>query len=311
MASFHHAPVSKGLMLSVGAFSLIFSLFDIKHYIHLQYWRLLIHQLACGTSGDLLLTEILLFTAAIEVERQFGSLKFASFVFVSTALSATLLFAALLLFHGLSLNTVPPGPFALVFAILYQYHRLVPSSYDYRIFLVTFSNKSHIYLLATQLMISGMPGSVVASLVGLLASQLYNSDIVGLKVYRLPGWAQRLATRYLTPLIGSTRAPRRSNLAIPEPVNVTLPSTENTEVITTSTAPPAEAPEAPTTGTSVVREWMNELTGRRGLREPSATEIEEVIGMFPDVPRQSVIVALRQTPNTESAVEILLRANER
>lgn len=145
-------------------------------------------------------------------------------------------------------------------------------------------------------MVSGMPGSLLAPVVGLLAGQIYSSDIIGLKGYRLPRWVRRFAMGYIVPFIGSTRAPRRSNLAVPvESVNLDLDSTENTEIVTTNTAPTEEVAEAPTTGTSVVREWMNELTGRRGLREPSATEIEEVVRMFPDVPRQSVLVALRQT----------------
>ena len=41
-----------------------------------QYWRLLVHHLACATSGDLLLTELVLYNAAINVERGFGSVKY-------------------------------------------------------------------------------------------------------------------------------------------------------------------------------------------------------------------------------------------
>lgn len=52
-------------------------------------------------------------------------------------------------------------------------------------------------------------------------------------------------------------------------------------------------------GQSVVREWVDELTGRTeraasGLRVPSDTEIEQLISMFPDMRREDVVRALQR-----------------
>jgi hypothetical protein len=46
-------------------------------YMFVQYWRLLVHHLACASSSDLLLVELILYNAAINVERGFGSVKYA------------------------------------------------------------------------------------------------------------------------------------------------------------------------------------------------------------------------------------------
>lgn len=42
-----------------------------------QYWRLFLHHVACASSADLLLTELLLYNAAVHIERAFGSIKYA------------------------------------------------------------------------------------------------------------------------------------------------------------------------------------------------------------------------------------------
>jgi len=98
--------------------------------------------------------ELVLYNVAIQIERQFGSIKFASFTLVSTLLAAILEFLTLLMFHRIGLNYIPPGPSALLFNILYQYSRIVPSVYDFRIFGVPLSNKSFIYVLAFQVTFS-------------------------------------------------------------------------------------------------------------------------------------------------------------
>lgn len=81
---------------------------------------------------------------------------------------------------------------------------------------------------------------------------------------------------------------------------------QNEEVITT--ARPSGASETrgraggPATGetqSSVVREWVDELTGRTdrenaGMRVPSEAEITQLTSMFPDLQRQTVIVALQR-----------------
>jgi len=62
-------------------------------------------------------------------------------------------------------------------------------------------------------------------------------------------------------------------------------------------------------GRSVVNQWMNELTGQgaaAGIRVPTEAEVTQVVTMFPDVPRESIILALQRSPDIEHAVETLL-----
>ena len=47
-------------------------------------------------------------------------------------------------------NNIPPGPVAIMFATVYQYMRLVPPAYHFRIFGVGMSDKIWVYALAAQ-----------------------------------------------------------------------------------------------------------------------------------------------------------------
>jgi hypothetical protein len=81
---------------------------------------------------------------------------------------------------------------------------------------------------------------------------------------------------------------------------------QNEEVITTArsstaseTRGRADGPTTGGTGSSVVQEWVNELTGRTerenaGIRVPSDAEITQLTTMFPDLQRQMVIGALQR-----------------
>ncbi|KAH8118396.1 hypothetical protein DFH11DRAFT_1502788 [Phellopilus nigrolimitatus] len=332
--SFHHAAVSKGLMIGCAAASIVTSIFDIKHYLHLQlvphlsrhhqagfsfisipyYWRLFIHHIAFSNSSELLLAEILLYNISIPIERLFGSAKFASFSLASVLTSTILELGALLFFNRLGLNVLPSGPITLVFSILHQFSRLVPHAYTFRIFGVTVTNKVFMYIIALQLALSQPPGSIAAAVIGILSGQLYRSDVLGLKAFRLPHSVQRLSSRFLLPLIGSTKPPRRTNRAFPEEgQSLRRPSTqtsqENTEVVTTAPTAPTHpagstqlsgaASAAGLPGPSVMREWVDELTGRTeraasGLRVPSEAEISQLTSMFPDLRREDLVGALQR-----------------
>ncbi|EPQ58968.1 hypothetical protein GLOTRDRAFT_113815 [Gloeophyllum trabeum ATCC 11539] len=315
--SFEHAPVTKGLMLGCALASIVAGVFDVKHYLHLQlvphlsryhqYWRLFGHHVAYSNSSDLFLAEIILYNVSVPVERAFGSVKFASFAVMSTLVATIIEFASLLIFHRFGFNYIHSGPTALIFSILYQYSRLIPSVYQFRMFGIPLSNKSYPYLLALQLAILHYPSSVAVAIIGILAGQIYRSDLASLKSYRLPAVVVRLSSRYVLPLIGSTRPPRRSHLAFPDerpnPVRTVRLSTAEDEVVTTAPTAPPETPSTEPTGDgnnrSVVREWVNELTGRAdrasaGLRVPSETEIANLTNIFPDLQRDVIVAALQR-----------------
>jgi hypothetical protein len=59
----------------------------------------------------------------------------------------------------------------------------------------------------------------------------------------------------------------------------------------------ARASEQP--GPSVVREWVNELTGRvdrasTGIRVPTEAEISQLTSIFPDLQRDVIVAALQR-----------------
>lgn len=77
-------------------------------------------------------------------------MELQSFITVSTLVATISEFSSLLLLNNLGLNIIPASPIALVFSILYQFSRIVPSIYHFRIFGIVLNNKSFTYLLAAQ-----------------------------------------------------------------------------------------------------------------------------------------------------------------
>lgn len=157
-----------------------------------------------------------------------------------------------------------------------------------------------------QLAFSQPWSTTLVAVLGLSAGALYRSDIANLRSYRLPPWFIRLSSRYLLSLVGETRAVRRTNRALPMvDLSETAPRLED-EVVTTAHAPRTErtgrlatreAAEQP--GPSVMREWVNELTGRvdrasTGIRVPTEDEITQLMGIFPDLQRDVIVAALQR-----------------
>jgi len=211
----------------------------------------------------------------------------------------------------------------LAFSLLYQYFIIVPATYHFRVFGVTLSNKVFLYTLTLLLAFSQPWSTTLVAVLGLSAGALYRSDIANLKSYRLPPWFIRLSSRYLLSLVGETRAVRRTNRALPVTELSETASRLEDEVVTTAHAPRSERRNRSTTGSreaaeqpgpSVMREWVNELTGRvdrasTGIRVPTEDEITQLTGIFPDLQRDVIVAALQRSPNIEGAAETLLSAS--
>lgn len=256
---------------------------------------------------------------------------------VTILLSTLLEFLALLLLNPLGLNYISTGASVFIYSLLYQHSRLVPSVYQFRIFGVQFNNKSLNYFLALQvciiypyqcptlprfilqLAIIRLPGSLVVAIIGIVVGQVYRSDIANFNTYRLSPSIVTFSRRFLLPLIGSLRGPRRSTRAFPEESHSAntqlagLAALGNDEVVTTSrrTAQANIARSRNTDGnvdvgdgssstrSSVMREWVDELTGRTdransGIRIPTESEISQLTNMFPTVEREVVVGALQR-----------------
>lgn len=108
------------------------------------------------------------------------------------------------------LNYLPAGPTPIVFAVMAQYHAMIPHTYQYKIATsisgendnqgITLSDKSYRYLLAAQLALSQWPGSVLAALAGWLVGYSWRMEILPRRLtrWRLPSW------------VLGVRAPRRN-----------------------------------------------------------------------------------------------------
>lgn len=108
------------------------------------------------------------------------------------------------------LNYLPAGPTPVIFAILAQYHSMVPLTYQYRVstsakaprpdaaaqqladepMAVSLSNKSFQYALALHLAVLQWPGSVLGAAVGWLVGYAWRTELFPQAVtrWRLPGW---------------------------------------------------------------------------------------------------------------------------
>ncbi|KAF8607846.1 hypothetical protein BDV93DRAFT_487766 [Ceratobasidium sp. AG-I] len=329
MSGFQNAPITKGLIIFTGSLSLIIGLADVRHYFHLQlvphisrdhqYWRLLTNQLAFTNSSELFLCQILLYNVAVGIERTFGSLKYFSFLLAAALVSTLLNFISLLLFHRLGVNYIPSGPTPIIFSIIYQYHRIVPSAYSFRILGVYTSNKMFTYLTAFPLIVSHTPGSILAAVTGLATGALYRSDLTNLKSYRAP----LKVTSFISSLVGSSRPPHLPARVIPgdrppfasEQVLTRRRVNDSAETNAGDATPAAEGAEtrASTGGStggssgSVMREWVEELTGRRDAgRVPTAAEIAELTAVFPHASREEVVAALQRSHSVDQAASVLL-----
>ncbi|KAI9932973.1 hypothetical protein ASPWEDRAFT_33984 [Aspergillus wentii DTO 134E9] len=236
-----NAPISKILLIYTIASSIALSILDIKHLasIHVsphlwqygQFWRALIWQGAgFANSTEALFAAMLAYHLRV-VERAWGKRKMATFL-LSTLPYTTLLPPLLLalVLRPLTLNTLnylPSGPTATMFALLAQYHASIPHTFRYRIATTTssstetkpptdtspsspngttastpsssssltllLSDKSTTYLIASQLALSQFPTMLLPSLVGWFVGLAWRAELLpGLSPWgwgwRVPAW---------------------------------------------------------------------------------------------------------------------------
>ncbi|OJD15588.1 hypothetical protein AJ78_04178 [Emergomyces pasteurianus Ep9510] len=221
-SGFTNAPVSKYALIFLIASSIIVSVADVKYLIYIQVvphiwkywqvWRLGVWQLCYTNSTEVLFAALLLYQLRV-IERLWGSRKFGSFLLTTlpyTALLPPLILSIFL--RPLSLNTLnylPAGPTAILFALLAQFYSAIPHAYKYRITTttsssssssstsptplpptITISDKSTTYLLAAQLSLSQFPNSLLPAAIGWAIGYAWRSDILPGRAaaWRVPGW---------------------------------------------------------------------------------------------------------------------------
>jgi hypothetical protein len=104
-------------------------------------------------------------------------------------------------------NYLPAGPTPIIFALLAQYHAIVPHVYRYQVATsgspndqsqgITFSDKSYKYLLAIQLAFFQWPGSLLGALIGWIVGCAWRLEMLprALTKWRIPGWMLGIHTQ--------------------------------------------------------------------------------------------------------------------
>lgn len=101
------------------------------------------------------------------------------------------------------IDFLPAGPTPVIFAVLAQYHAIVPHLYKYKVAMsagaptgnddtpgLTFSDKSTRYLMALQLALFQWPGSLLGAVVGWTVGYSWRNELLPgvLTRWRIPGW---------------------------------------------------------------------------------------------------------------------------
>jgi len=140
------------------------------------------------------------------IERQFGPNRYASFIFASSALSTLLELGALFAGQSYGFKYIPAGPYAIIFAGLYQYHKIVPTTTSFSIFGFNVTDKFILYCLGLQLLAFHYPVSAIAGTCGLLAGAIYRMDRFGFKRLRFPRFISAFMSNFILPLLASPPA---------------------------------------------------------------------------------------------------------
>jgi hypothetical protein len=91
-------------------------------------------------------------------------------------------------------NYLPAGPTALIFAVLAQFHAVIPTVYKYRIVTaypengIVLSDKSYTYLLAAQLALSQFPYGLLPAAVGWIVGYSWRGELLPGSNWRIPRW---------------------------------------------------------------------------------------------------------------------------
>ncbi|KAJ2801954.1 hypothetical protein H4R20_003468 [Coemansia guatemalensis] len=191
-----------------------------------EFWRLATTLLAFPTISQTLTALVLLYQLRV-IERLFGTRRFVAFLFVSSivgqVLSVAMVLAARFLSHRVfaAVNSIAGGPYAMVFACLYQFHAHVPAKQHVRVLgAVTVSDKWMTYVVAGNLAVARLPAAFVPAAAGVAASLVYSANVAGLRLWRFPEPVAEFTRRWVQPQlvpVPRRRVPALGSHAAPRP----------------------------------------------------------------------------------------------
>lgn len=298
-----NTPITKLLAGSLAINTTIASILDVRQLMRLQLQSspvdlnrvlsLAIWQLACTSTSELVVSALTLYNARA-VERFMGTRRFAAFVAIVYTMTSVVTPVVLVLLKatslGGSIKALPFGMIPTIFAILYQYQALIPSSTLVQLSPTStpagstatgasdestndtelvITDKIWTYGMALQLATFHHPISIVGASIGWLMGGMYHAGYLP-NSWRLPS--------LLTSIIES------------KPANTTIRPV---------------APEDDHIGRSRTSDRV-EPAPRRQVSPPSEADIETLTTMM-SISREMAIEALNNAGNSvERAVENML-----
>lgn len=217
-------------------------------------------------------------------EQLMGSRKFGNFMVVGWGMCTLAQIGLATTLSSVGLHVVPePGPFFYIYSLLPFYYNHVPktSPTQYKMFGFSLSEKTWVYALCAQLLLSDGLSSVISGLSGLLAGYLYMTDDLKLQQFRLPAAVER-ACGVVGTLLDSL-------FSSPAPINRRPRAPQNPN-------------RGPLIGPSVGQQrgfGALDDDNRVPLVQPTDANIEKLLGLGFD--REVCVNALRATNNNVEA----------
>lgn len=297
-----NAPVTKAVVVAVIATTLFTSIIGVRDRFGIradavlfryEAWRLLTHNFLFSTPGELLFGIVLLYYFR-QFERQMGSSRFFAFVIVGFLMYTSLLIATdLLLPSQIFLSS---GPYAFIFSAFVQFYFETPKIYEFQLFgAVPLSDKSFPYMLAIQLVVSGLPGSFFCFLCAIVTGGILRLPAISRNLQTPPALVS-FASHRLLPLMDTAAAtPPRS-------------SRRRRERVVSNAAHPSAAGESISRRENAQSSHLNS-TAPGGHDDDQNQPLEHQIGAITAIgfTREQAIEALAQTGNdVQRAAERLL-----
>ncbi|KAG0500799.1 hypothetical protein HPP92_000871 [Vanilla planifolia] len=213
-SGFKNAPVTRTFMIFCALFTVAFIAWGRSTHLGfshqdviqgLRFLRVFASIFAFSSLQELMFGLYLLYYFRV-FERQIGSNKYSVFVLFSLTSSLFFMVIVLALLKDQTTRILASGPYSLIFASFIPFLFDIPISSQFRIFGIPFSDKTFIYIVGLQLLLSSWKRSLVPAICGLLAGSLYRLNVFGIRRFKFP----QFIASFFSPLFSSaSRSSRR------------------------------------------------------------------------------------------------------
>eukprot|EP00580_Thalassiosira_gravida_P004455 CAMPEP_0201623996 /NCGR_PEP_ID=MMETSP0493-20130528/327_1 /ASSEMBLY_ACC=CAM_ASM_000838 /TAXON_ID=420259 /ORGANISM="Thalassiosira gravida, Strain GMp14c1" /LENGTH=297 /DNA_ID=CAMNT_0048093747 /DNA_START=92 /DNA_END=985 /DNA_ORIENTATION=+ len=174
------APVSKAIAISTAIVFVVaemnkwhdaLMLDTTKIFDHAQFYRIFVCNLTFASMGELIFGSMALCPLMRRFEREMGSRRFAAFIIYSSFISTIFELIVFNIFFDIDRYS---GPYPQLGAVLALYHKFTPRLHPkfFGVLGYDFSEKSMIYGLCAQVILSGGLSTIIPTFVGFLSGLL-------------------------------------------------------------------------------------------------------------------------------------------